>query len=225
MHTILVTLLQSVVSIVSIQTDQSRLLLILSIYREWFLCFNRINPNRSIPTILQKNASKKLKVFQSYQSKQINPDMEWVGIIQFSSERCFNRINPNRSIPTKMTLEYLNLWKNVSIVSIQTDQSRRGKGVTERNTLLRVSIVSIQTDQSRRLNSCSTRTKWISFNRINPNRSIPTSMTFTFLDMLKPSFNRINPNRSIPTLSLKISLIMWRFVSIVSIQTDQSRHL
>ena len=37
--------------------------------------FNRINPNRSIPT-LQKNANKKLKVeeFQSYQSKQINPD-------------------------------------------------------------------------------------------------------------------------------------------------------
>ena len=38
-------------------------------------------------------------VFQSYQSKQINPDYTewgWYDLPRY----CFNRINPNRSIPT-----------------------------------------------------------------------------------------------------------------------------
>ena len=65
--------------------------------------------------------------FQSYQSKQINPDSSG-GINMF------------------------NFLKTVSIVSIQTDQSRRD--CDNGNAQLwgaEVSIVSIQTDQSRRV--------------------------------------------------------------------------
>ena len=40
-----------------------------------FSCFNRINPNRSIPTQITRDLKINFKAtFQSYQSKQINPD-------------------------------------------------------------------------------------------------------------------------------------------------------
>ena len=64
---------------------------------------------------------------------------------------------------------------DVSIVSIQTDQSRLNYASYDNLRKIGVSIVSIQTDQSRlgllslvvvNLKRC--------FNRINPNRSIPT---------------------------------------------------
>ena len=112
------------VSIVSIQTDQSR-------------------------QKMRQRYINKCLVFQSYQSKQINPDMtieEGVIFIQ----------------------------KRVSIVSIQTDQSRLIGG-----RLLTVLICS--------------------FNRINPNRSIPTVQMFNSSHRISRGFNRINPNRSIPT--------------------------
>jgi len=88
--------------------------------------FNRINPNRSIPTeedmepddvsiikfqsyqskqinpdsqYLRRNNGLRCNKFQSYQSKQINPD-----VASHIQEKLglpgFNRINPNRSIPT-----------------------------------------------------------------------------------------------------------------------------
>ena len=62
------------------------------------------------------------------------------------------------------------------------------------------------------------------FNRINPNRSIPTAQYRLSLKLMLISFNRINPNRSIPTKSIsRQQLLTLRLVSIVSIQTDQSR--
>ena len=87
------------VSIVSIQTDQSpqcRKAL-------WYYIINK---------------------FQSYQSKQINPD--------------------HRNIVKKLKQIY-----GVSIVSIQTDQSRRFNALVDEVGKDNVSIVSIQTDQSR----------------------------------------------------------------------------
>ena len=88
------------VSIVSIQTDQSRQPNLLLNQEMGILRFNRINPNRSIPTSLDIHESEFEEEFQSYQSKQINPDLG--------------------SIYTKMNTDII----PVSIVSIQTDQSR-----------------------------------------------------------------------------------------------------
>ena len=81
-----------------------------------------------------------------------------------------------------------------------------------------VSIVSIQTDQSRRVwvKSRSGKPYW-SFNRINPNRSIPTwTRSRSGKAYWNHSFNRINPNRSIPTATLaepvvaRLSDAEWR---------------
>ena len=42
----------------------------------WYQGFNRINPNRSIPTSIDTiNIETLFDKFQSYQSKQINPDI------------------------------------------------------------------------------------------------------------------------------------------------------
>lgn len=38
-------------------------------------CFNRINPDRSIPTDNPKKITHSLGMFQSYQSRQLNPDL------------------------------------------------------------------------------------------------------------------------------------------------------
>ena len=62
--------------------------------------------------------------FQSYQSKQINPDVD----------------EPIFCIDSEI---------GVSIVSIQTDQSRPEYDLTDSERRKWVSIVSIQTDQSR----------------------------------------------------------------------------
>ena len=45
------------------------------------------------------------------------------------------------------------------------------------------------------------------FNRINPNRSIPTSGYVLSSVVTKIRFNRINPNRSIPTHAKAISMV------------------
>ena len=63
-----------------------------------------------------------------------------------------------------------------------------------------VSIVSIKTDQSRLYEFDQIVKDLRSFNRINPNRSIPTSSLLKLLLLRCWRFNRINPNRSIPTL-------------------------
>ena len=88
--------------------------------------------------------------FQSYQSKQINPDelrtkarCAWaLGFQSYQSKQ----INPD------MRMDSLKKWETilVSIVSIQTDQSRPGTDATVTKVFGDyVSIVSIQTDQSR----------------------------------------------------------------------------
>ena len=90
----------------------------------------------------------------------------------------------------------------------------------------KVSIVSIQTDQSRLWNCLKMLNRYGCFNRINPNRSIPTKISLRALARVSLSFNRINPNRSIPTtLFLSGTEVTVNKVSIVSIQTDQSRPL
>ena len=65
---------QDFVSIVSIQADQSRQLGYAHKFGDKFM-------------------------FQSYQFRQINPDL-WVEVIYFAMKRSFNRINSGRSIPT-----------------------------------------------------------------------------------------------------------------------------
>ena len=67
--------------------------------------FNRINPNRSIPTTRSRSGKAYWNhSFQSYQSKQINPDDDIVTTPTFVPGKGFNRINQDRSIPTQITL-------------------------------------------------------------------------------------------------------------------------
>ena len=90
----------SQVSIVSIQADQSRHISGSFFFLFSLFGFNRINSGRSIPTCnLVICWSTWNMVFQSYQFRQINPDISKVGSM------CrwlngFNRINSGRSIPT-----------------------------------------------------------------------------------------------------------------------------
>ena len=113
-------------------------------------------------------------LFQSNKSRQINPNMSRQ--IQTASVTTrFKHINSDRSIPTK----------DVPILRL---------------TSRKVSIVSIKTDLSRRFPA---RT-WpvlppVSFNRINPNRSIPTRYQTLLEIRSQASFNRINPDKAIPT--------------------------
>ena len=84
-----------------------------------------------------------------------------------------------------------------------------------------VSIVSIQTDQSR--HSAVSGNMWINkltcFNRINPDRSIPTFYARCWAERFV-SFNRINPDRSIPTFYARCRA--ERFVSFNRINPDRS---
>ena len=66
-----------------------------------YVRFNRINPNISIPTAARLNwPCISINAFQSYQSKQFNPDYKDFANQHMKTEKGFNRINPNRSIPT-----------------------------------------------------------------------------------------------------------------------------
>ncbi len=89
-----------VVSIVSIQADQSRQNILMLSGMQESGGFNRINSGRSIPTEIRLKGKRLL----------------------FS---CFNRINSGRSIPTIEMVDYhRGNTEIVSIVSIQADQSR-----------------------------------------------------------------------------------------------------
>ena len=162
------------------------------------LGINRINPDRSIPTLLVPKVNNFYKLFQSYQSRQINPD-PLSPVILVESVMCFNRINPNRSIPTITTYdpyalkilfqsyqskqinpdEFGRLWlpfsRGVSIVSIQTDQSRIFCDEQKYREAL-----ELQSYQSRQINPDDStesihRKSESCFNRINQDRSIPTA--------------------------------------------------
>ena len=186
------------VSIVSIQTDQSRLWYALCVPVPCYSCFNRINPDRSIPTTRLRdrgspaglvsivsiqtdqswhrlqNAIEDPRIeFQSYQSRRINPDKAWP-CSTFWSGACFNRINPNRSIPTGVSLQ--RKWSSL----------RR-------------------------------------FNRINWDRSIPTPMPLSVNDYYEPRFQSYQSRQINPDIA-KIGHRNYAVVvSIVSIKTDQSR--
>ena len=137
-------------------------------------------------------------MFQSYQFRQINPDVGSVAVSRPEYDR-FNRINSGRSIPT------LNhVWLRVQVATI-------------------VSIVSIQADQSRLLEIEVRIFLKNGFNRINSGRSIPTVSGTGTIDELYKSFNRINSGRSIPTSHGFYDRCWAERVSIVSIQADQSR--
>ena len=87
----------------------------------WNSCFNRINPNRLIPTYLTAKDLLALQSFQSYQSKQINPDCSKGEtaksiLMRFQSYQS-KQINPDNFLRNLNTI-VLDL---VSIVSIQTD--------------------------------------------------------------------------------------------------------
>ena len=109
--------------------------------------FNRINPNSSIPTTETGYCVVKLfDEFQSYQSKQINPDFK-TSISTLSTLPCFNRINSDRSIPTLPDLQNNATYGKVSIVSIKTVQSRLRKLVETYGGWL-----TFQSYQSRQIN-------------------------------------------------------------------------
>ena len=238
------------VSIVSIQADQSRPdeKIIGKLSKALFQSyqFRQINPDLRIPVkILQVL----LSMFQSYQFRQINPDQQSRNSLHHKI-RGFNRINSGRSIPTFNNPEFFRPWFDVSIVSIQADQSRQCKRLSYRTYDSSVSIVSIQADQSRRGRvPVSIVDKSRSFNRINSGRSIPTWKALTCqrlgsvvsivsiqADQSRPSttaflspvpkefqsyqFRQINPDKVFG--SYKNAALVE--VSIVSIQADQSRH-
>ena len=137
--------------------------------------------------------------------------------------------------------------REVSIVSIQADQSRHCATGERKVLQCRVSIVSIQADQSRlyqinlicygmaefqsyqfrQINPDSvveTRyTTTTSFNRINSGRSIPTKNETARKTLLTLGFNRITSGRSIPTWWSVHRRAFIESVSSVTIQADQSR--
>ena len=160
------------------------------------MSFNRINPNRSIPTRFYKFRYKEIIEFQSYQSKQINRDCArlnkpCIELTWFQSYQ-FRQINPDI-----------------------TDSIRSRSSTV-------VSIVSIQTDQSRRNMPHHVRFGYSCFNRINSDRSIPTGKRCIILDLVRAlfqsyQFRQINPDER------DYWYVSYYQVSIVSIQTDQSR--
>ena len=139
------------VSIVSIQADQSRQYQWLFFVYLCFQCFNRINSGRSIPTWelliiplmyfssfnrinsgrsiptggFQLSISWRKRTFQSYQFRQINPDAKKLGKTVTLRDEFqsyqFRQINPD----LRDDWEQNKVEIMVSIVSIQADQSRR----------------------------------------------------------------------------------------------------
>ena len=185
-------------------------------------CFNRINPNRSIPTIKTLKDLGINVLFQSYQSKQINPDfyddkVVIANYILFQSYQfrqinpdlagstspprlytCFNRINPDRSIPTKY---------REALAFIQAQfQSYQSKQINPDIIGLKFPDLlpaEFQSYQSR---------------QINPDMGY-TVVTGNFGGMFQ-SYQSKQINPDVGSVWLAGNLCS---VSIVSIQTDQSR--
>ena len=163
------------VSIVSIQTDQSRLFTwCLPIRRG--LRFNRINSGRSIPTgkyfvKIKLNKEVSIVSIQADQSRLLLPQS-----LTIFPVRSFNRINSGRSIPTRsITMNFNELIK--SFQSYQFRQINPDEG--------NINLLHKLQDES--------------FNRINSGRSIPTKAWYNHLIYEEICFNRINSGRSIPT--------------------------
>ena len=139
----------ALVSIVSIQADQSRQ----QKYREALdfikkfqsYQFRQINPDNAA----EHSTVKKVFGFQSYQFRQINPDAT-CGLINSRCRICFNRINSGRSIPTSVS-EFISNCLHQPFQSYQFRQINPGKSNHTKSKEVKndVSIVSIQADQSR----------------------------------------------------------------------------
>ena len=108
---------------------------------------DRNNPNRSIPTSTIFYGRVHHTMFQSYQSKQINPDMFGLDIQGIETELFQSyqskQINPDARFKKHDTT----LHRRVSIVSIQTDQSRQYI-----NLSLHIHGVMFQSYQSKQIN-------------------------------------------------------------------------
>ena len=219
--------LDTLVSIVSIQADQSRpssasiTFLVINSPR-----FNRINSGRSIPTMIthscmmRVSGSVSIVSIQADQSRQVNKKLNLKLAALFQSYQ-FRQINPDWNIIPS------SLWvsSNVSIVSIQADQSRLNSKLLHLMHHRMVSIVSIQADQSRQKMSYKDnfQFEWVSIVSIQADQSRPRSRSnkaywnhsvsivsiqadqsrllhgSTHLILKINSFNRINSGRSIPT--------------------------
>ena len=140
------------VSIVSIQTDQSRQNQLISVFIHQLTSFNRINPNRSIPTMVPAYNTHTETLFQSYQSKQINPDILTGKMVKDCGKRFQSyqsrQINPDRWAQGRIYPAFIE-FQSYQFRQINPDQ-----------------FIFV-------LTAIPTRT---SFNRINPNRSIPTCL-------------------------------------------------
>ena len=156
--------------------------------------FNRINLDRTIPTKSSGEARITTFLFQSYQSRQGSAGSRRCHAKGFQSYQS-RQINPDVAID-----KLNNLISAVSIVSIQTDQSRLDIPLSPV-----ISVESFQSYQSK---------------QINPDLVTPTTAVLPVC-----RFNRINLDRSIPTWSHQLQRCYRSAVSIVSIQTDQSRLL
>ena len=161
--------------------------------------FNRINPNRSIPTSWFNSPTAPLYMFQSYQSRQFNPDFRSALRSEAQTMPCFNRINPDRSIPTKPQK-----WSELPSQKFQSYQSKQlnpdgGNGTVCECRCTNVSIVSIQTDQSRRDTDSNSAADEAEFQSYQSKQINPDTMKLGNMLDNWDGFNRINPNRSIPT--------------------------
>ena len=185
--------------------------------------------------------------FQSYQFMQINPD-EGTFLSSTGQIICrFNRINSCRSIPTQSQYDRSPPCPEVSIVSIQADQSRRvqeqypnaeielfqsyqfrqiNPDISRggfRSLSLIVSIVSIQADQSRlnkeAISGTLTRTVSIVSIQADQSRQDHEKALVEIINKFQSyQFRQINPDE------LKFEIDKEeKSVSIVSIQADQSR--
>ena len=140
----------------------------------WFQSyqFRQINPDVGDPRIRGLNYME----FQSYQFRQINPDLR-VLLHLNKPLSSFNRINSGRSIPTWM---FRNMFWTLSQV-FQSYQFRQINPDTQPDHI-------------------STHQQWIGFNRINSGRSIPTraeSMEDLYQHMSEfqsYQFRQINPD-------------------------------
>ena len=150
----------------------------------------------------EEDEDDELPLFQSYQFRQINPDVKKAKSFDgfFGG---FNRINSGRSIPTQTRTKTDTGVCSVSIVSIQADQSRQSMLFSRRAVKDPVSIVSIQADQSRQcsVDSGTGMRRRVSIVSIQSDQSRHQQPLVGFMLLLK-SFNRINSVRSIPTCGM-----------------------
>ena len=110
---------------------------------------DRNNPNRSIPTSTIFYGRVHHTMFQSYQSKQINPDMFGLDIQGIETE-LFQSYQSKQINPDMFGLDIQGIETEL-FQSYQSKQINPDARFKKHDTTLhrRVSIVSIQTDQSR----------------------------------------------------------------------------